>query len=431
MERSDVKPAVLSSESEAQAADTLYGTCNSAEGFIVTRDKLEIVDLDRFRGSPIGRLVPIVVEEGDRRWEHEAYVPAGLPDSVQLSQDTWALVAAASGAVARLDGAAHRLPNPYLLVRPALTEEAVSSSALEGTYAALEDVFQAEFLDVSEVSRPTAEVRNYISAAERGLELIKTLPICLRVLRDVHSVLMFGSRGDYAEAGNFRTRQNWIGTRRGQPVSQSLFVPPPAGSELGRGLNEWEAWVNEPNGLPVLLKSALAHYQFETLHPFIDGNGRVGRLVIVLMLVASGELKVPLLNLSPFFEQHRDEYIDHLRTLSETGDFEPWISFFMGAVKNQSERALDKADRLSDLREDMANELYAAGVRGVALRIAEGLVGGPFVTPARAAQEFGVTYPAANSAIARLVETRILREATGRSYARIFAAPRVLEILHE
>lgn len=370
-----------------------------------------------------------MVLEGERKWEHEAFVPAPLPDSVDLSQETWAAVTAAAAAVARLDGAAHRLPNPYLLVRPALTEEAVSTSALEGTYAELEDVFQAEFLDDSDVSAPTAEVRNYISAAELGLDLIQRLPICTRLLKEVHSALMFGARGDYAEAGNFRTRQNWIGTRRGQPVTDSLFVPPPAGDVLEQGLTDWEEWVNTPNGLPILIKASLAHYQFETLHPFVDGNGRVGRLVIVLMLIASGELKVPLLNLSPYLEQRRDGYVDHLRSISETGNFEPWIAFFMDAVRSQSERALVKADKLSDLREQLVNELHAAGVKGVALRIAEGLVGGPFVTPTRASERYGVTYAAANSAIARLVEVGILHEATGRSYSRIFTARRVLEIL--
>jgi Fic family protein len=393
--------------------------------------EIELMDLKRFKNSPVGHLVPITVVEGETIWQHEAFVPKPLPRTLDLSQETWSAVISAASALARLDGAAHRLPNPYLLVRPALTREAVSTSALEGTYAALEDVLQAEFMEEGALSASTAEVRNYVLAAERGLELIKELPISRRLITDVHGVLMRGSRGDHAEVGNFRKRQNWIGTRRGAPVTDSLFVPPPPGETLDRGLDDWEKWVNDPkNTLPSLVKVALAHYQFETLHPFIDGNGRIGRLLIVLTLMESGDLKIPLLNVSPFFEAARDEYIDHLRHVSETGDFEPWVAFFSEAVRVQSARALEKADELVDVRDDIVGALHKFGVRGVAIRIAESLVGYPYVTPTRAAQLFGVTYEGANSAIARLVEHGVLRELTGRNYGRVFFSPRIFAIIN-
>lgn len=389
------------------------------------------MDVERFRNSPIGLLTPITVVDGERVWKHEAYVPRALPREVTLSQTTWAAVTEATAALARLDGAAHRLPNPYLLVRPALTKEAVSTSALEGTYAALEDVLQAEVMDESELSASTVEVRNYVLAAEQGLHLIEEIPICRRLLTSVHGTLMRGSRGDHAEIGNFRRRQNWIGTRRGQPVTESLFVPPPAGEHLERGLDAWERWVNDSTlTLPALIKVALAHYQLETLHPFIDGNGRVGRLVIVLTLVEGGDLKIPLLNVSPFFEETRDEYIDHLRRVSETGDFEPWVAFFASAVRVQSERALDKADELINVRDEILAKLHAANMRGVALRIAGDLIGYPFVTPTRAKEKFGVSYEAANSAVTRLVDAGILREVTGRSYGRVFMSSQIVEIIN-
>ena len=388
------------------------------------------MDVARFRNSPVGRLVPIRVVEADRTFEHEAFVPSPLPSALNLSQETWALVTEAAEALGRLDGAANRLPNPYLLVRPALTKEAVSTSALEGTYAPIEEVFQAELFDEAKLSASTAEVRNYVLAAERGLEMVKSLPIARRVATEVHGILMRGSRGDYAEIGHFRRRQNWIGTRRGQPVTESLFVPPPPGKELDDGIDEWERWVNDDAvRLPILIKVALAHYQFETLHPFIDGNGRVGRLLIVLTLVESGDLRVPLLNISPFFEQARDEYIDHLRAVSATGDFEPWVAFFAGAIKTQSEQALSKADALVEAREKTMEKLRNANIRGVALRIAEGLVGSPYTTATRAADAYGVTYEAANSAIARLVEHGVLREATGRTYGRVFMSPEIVAIV--
>ena len=295
------------------------------------------MDVARFRDSPIGQLTPVTVLDGETRYEHEAYVPNPLPDELGLAQRTWKTVIEASSALTRLDGAGHkRLPNPYLLVRPSLAQEAVSSSALEGTYAALEDVLQAEFLESYDLSSETAEVRNYLLAAERGLELIKTLPICLRLVKEIHGVLMQGGRGDYVDAGEFRTRQNWIGPRPGTPITESLFVPPPNGPILNEALDRWEAWVNRDNGIPVLVKVALGHYQFETIHPFVDGNGRVGRLLAILTFIETKQLRVPLLNISPYLEEHRDEYVDNLRALSETGDFESWVLFFAEAVGVQA-----------------------------------------------------------------------------------------------
>jgi Fic family protein len=389
------------------------------------------MDLDRFKNSPIGHLEPVTVLDGARTYEHFAFVPDPLPDQVGLSQATWGSVAIAAAALGRLDGGANRLPNPYLLVRPALTKEAISSSALEGTYAALEDVLGAEYLNFDDVSAETAEVRNYVLASELGLELIKRLPICLRLVRDVHGRLMQGARGDYAEAGGFRTRQNWIGPRRGTPITESLFVPPPAGEILEQGLDDWEAWVNRNNGIPEIVKAALGHYQFETLHPFIDGNGRIGRMLVTLTFIETGELRVPLLNLSPYFEERRNEYVDLLRTVSENGNFEPWIAFFARAVQVQSERALQKADRLIGARNDILAGLHISKKRGVALRVAEDLIEIPIVTAARAAERYAVSFQAANSAVADLVERGVLREITGRPYARLFAAPSILDVIAE
>jgi Fic family protein len=379
----------------------------------------------------VGQLVPIHVVDGEQVWTHEAFVPAALPRKLSFSQETWTAVTQASAALARLDGAGRRLPNPYLLVRPALTREAVSTSALEGTYAALEDVLQAELFEDSELTASTAEVRNYVLAAERGLEMIKTLPISRRLVTDVHGVLMRGSRGDHAEIGAFRRRQNWIGERGRAPVIDALFVPPPPGKVLDRGIDDWERWVNDRTiTLPTLVRAALGHYQFESLHPFIDGNGRIGRLLIILMLIEAGDLTIPLLNLSPFFERARDEYIDHLRAISESGDFEPWVTFFAEAVQTQAEHGLTRADQLIDARDSLVNKLHQANVRGIAIRIAEDLIGYPYVTATRAAERLGVTYEGANSAIARLVSEGVLREVTGRSYARVFVASEVVEIIN-
>jgi Fic family protein len=251
------------------------------------------------------------------------------------------------------------------------------------------------------------------------------------VLTETHGILMRGSRGDHAEVGAFRRRQNWIGSRARAPVTEALFVPPPPGETLERGIDDWERWVNDRSiTLPTVVKTALAHYQFEALHPFIDGNGRIGRLVVVLTFIAAGDLAIPLLNVSPFFERARDEYIDHLRTVSETGDFEPWVAFFAEAVRVQAQLGLTKAEELIGVRDQITQRLRDVGVRGTAIRIAENIIGYPVTTVARAAEQSGVSYESANSAVGRLVDEGVLHEITGGNYRRVFVAQEVLDIIN-
>lgn len=190
------------------------------------------MDFARFEDSPMGTLVPTEVLEGDRRVEYRAFLPVPLPETVHLSSDTWTAAVDATAALARLDGAARKFPNPHLLVRPALVEEAVSTSALEGTYASMEDVFQAALFDLPDYSASTVEVRNYVREAERGWSMVREMPLVLRVVRETHRELMRGARGDYAEAGGFRSRQNWIGPRPG--MSEPPATLRPAGSAPGR-----------------------------------------------------------------------------------------------------------------------------------------------------------------------------------------------------
>jgi Fic family protein len=389
------------------------------------------MDFARFENSPVGRLVPTEVSEGQRRIAYRAFLPNPLQRQVTLSSAAWTAAVRAATALARLDGAARRFPNPHLLVRPALVEEAVSTSALEGTYASMNDVFQAALFDLPDHSASTIEVRNYVRAAERGWAMVREMPLALRVLRETHRELMQGARGDYAEAGRFRRRQNWIGPRPGSSIGDSFFVPPP-GDEVERLMDDWERWVNEEQAeLPPVVRAALAHYQFETIHPFIDGNGRVGRLAVVLGLIVQGELETPLLNISPFLEENREEYVEHLRSLSATGNFDPWIEFFCSGIETQSRRALAKAERLEKAREDIVARLHQQHVRGVALRIAQDLIGLPYVTPTSASQLYEVSWEAANNAIGRLVELGVLEEVTGRSYGRVFASERILALLQE
>jgi Fic family protein len=384
-----------------------------------------------FRSSPVGSLVRITGWDPrfHERYDCSAFIPDPLPTKLDLAQETYLAVTDAAVAVARLDQAAFRLPNPGLLARPAIRQEAVSTSALEGTYAALDDVLEADFLNRNQLTAPVAEVHNYVEAAELAFEWIKDKPITVGMLEQLQKILVRGTRGDSHDAGRIRTTQVFTGADGGR-VDDARFVPSPPGDQLRAGIDAWASWLMAEDTIPLVIKMALGHYQFETLHPFNDGNGRLGRLVCVLQLAHRGELRVPVLNLSPWLEGRRRQYQDHLLAVSATGDFEPWIRFFSEAVRAQAVRGMEKIDALHDWRDDALTQLLDADVRGVAVRIVEDLFGYPLITATPTAERYGVSYQAANTAIRRLVELGILEERTGRKYGRVFAARRVLNIIN-
>lgn len=365
-----------------------------------------------------------------RRFEHFAFVPTPLPRQVDLCPGTYKVLSEAERYLGILDARVGQLPNPNLLVRPSLTREAVSTSALEGTYAPYADVLDSQYFDNKDVSAEVREVRNFVSAAFRGLELIETLPICLRVISELQEILVRRTRGDAYDAGQLRERQVCIGDR-GRGIEQSRFVPPPPGDILRDGLSDWEKWVNSEQDIPILEKVALSHYQFETLHPFSDGNGRIGRLTITLQLIEENLLHHPVLNLSPWLEPRRDDYVDHLLRVSQTGNFDPWVRFFGEAVKAQAQEASETVDRLNEFSTEVISALRDTGERTgfVTLALAGNLIGYPRTTVSRIADDLEVSYPAANSAVARLVNLGYLREITGGNYGRIFQCDRVYELL--
>jgi Fic family protein len=384
------------------------------------------VDGDRFRKSPIGNLVRITGRDAllGQGYDHVAFCPAPLPASVPLSERTYKLVSEADRAVGRLDAGTGRLPNPALLVRPTIYREAVSTSALEGTYAALVDVLEADYFDERQQTHEVREVMNYVRAATRALELIKTKPICITLISDLQQVLVKGTRGDFSDAGQLRQGQVYIGERT-QGINNSRYVPPPP-DQLPDGMALWEAWINSDNDVPLLVKAALGHYQFEALHPFSDGNGRLGRLIVVLQLVYAGALALPILNLSPWLEDRKDRYKDLLLDLSAKGDYDPWVQFFAKAVKAQAEDALARVDRIINVREEMLQALRAQRARGVVLEIVDDLIAYPVITATQAALLHNVTFPPANTAIQRLTELGFLRELTGNSYGRVFACTEIM-----
>lgn len=388
------------------------------------------VQVERFEDSPVGHLVPVSGWDAyaNRGYEHHAFVPDALPAELNLTQLTHKMIAGAAHAVGQLDFAVKRLPNPGLLVRPALRREAQSTSALEGTFATLEEVLEAELLDERSRRAEVREVMNHVHAAERALELTKTRPICLNILTELQEILVSGTRGESFDTGRLRKSTVYIGERT-RGIEQSRFVPTPPGDRLIDGVSKWEKWINAEDHFDVLTKAALGHYQFETLHPFSDGNGRLGRLIITLQLIDAGALSYPVLNISPWFEDRKDEYKDHLLQVSATGDYNPWVQFFSEAVKAQAEDGVRRIEELLSYKDDVLQRLANHRVRGVAVRIAESLLGYPIITPTSAAKMHGVTYPPANSAIDRLVQLHVLREATGRSYGRAFICDDVMNIL--
>ena len=375
------------------------------------------MNADDFRHSPRGRLVP--AEEGAL-----AFVPNTLPRQVPLDPGVVYLLDEASQAVARLDGVGETLPNPDLLIAPFLRREAVLSSRIEGTQASVTDVYDAE---ATGAPRGDArEVVNYVRALRRGAERLGDPPICVRLAREMHEALLAGVRGQDPRPGEIRTIQAWIGDRD-STIHDARFVPPPP-DLLGGLLGDWEAFVHDEAPLPPLVRCALMHYQFEAIHPFRDGNGRIGRALIPLLLMERRVLRHPLLYLSAWFERRRQRYYDGLYAVSATGDWTPWLRFFLEGVREQAADAVSRARALRDLQDDYRRRLREAGASGNALRLADELFASPVITRPLAAERLGVTPAGARLIVDRLVEAGVLRAGPG-SRPRLFAARELLDLL--
>ncbi len=388
------------------------------------------MDVDRLRGSPVGQVVPISGYDPrfDETYEYFAFVPDPLPGELALDAATYAAVIEATAAMARADQAASLLPNPVLLARPATRREAVSTSALEGTYAALSDVFEADFLEPDEMTGSVSEVRNYVTAAERAYELVgRGQPVSIGMLEDLQGELLQGTPSDGPHAGSIRTTQVFIGVGN-RRVTSARFVPPPADHRLIDGLDAWQDWMRDGGqAIPTVIRIAAAHYQFEALHPFHDGNGRLGRLVMALQLMAAGDLRYPVLNISPWLEQHRTQYQDGLLRVSQTGDWDPWVCLISNAIHAEALEVIKRVDKLLALRESF--QMTLQGAKGVSLRIADDLIGYPMITASLAAKLHDVSYQAANTAISKLVDLGILKQRTAGRYDRIFQCDAVLAAL--
>jgi len=359
--------------------------------------------------------------------DYWAFVPNPLPPSLEISWELAARISEADRALSELAGAARTLPNPHLLIGPFIRREAVLSSRIEGTQASLSDLFFFEASGAADPAVPDVrEVSNYVKALEHSLARLDALPISLRLIREIHAKLMEGVRGEHLTPGEFRRSQNWIGAP-GCTLMEALFVPPPE-EEMMECLGELEKYLHEPSALPPLVRLALVHYQFETIHPFLDGNGRIGRLLITLLLCAEGLLSEPLLYLSAYFERHRQDYYRCLLDVSHAGQWSHWISFFLRGVAEQSRDALHRSTRLRDLREAYRQKLQATRASGVLLQMTDELFANPATTIAYAAKRLNITQRAASLNVDKLVKAGIVQEVTGQQRYRVYVATEIINI---
>ena len=345
-----------------------------------------------------------------------AFHPAPFPPrDLDLSAGLIAVLSRADRALARLDGAATVIPDVDLFLTMYIRDEATRSSQIEGTQATLADVVEAEVSHLdSERRDAVAEIQNYVAALDLGLRRLADLPVSLRLLREIHAELMSGVRGGTADRtpGEFRRSQNWIG---GSAPSNARFVPPPV-EQMHAALHEWEIAIHTQDELPPLVRIGLLHAQFETIHPFIDGNGRVGRLLITFLLTEWGILRHPMLYLSGFFRRHVDEYYRRLQLVRDEGDWEGWLSFFLDGVAETAAEATTTVRAILDLRERDRQRIAQLGQRAAnAYRLHDHLLSVPLTTAADVQRVLDVSQPTANRLLRDLGDIGLLTEITGRS----------------
>jgi Fic family protein len=374
-----------------------------------------------FTAHSPGRLVAI--PEGGH-----AFVPNPLPANIALDSAVVRVVAEASQALGLLQGLVQSLPSPQILVRPFVRREAELSSRIEGTYADQQELVLFELDRETAVGKADVqEVWNYVAAFEYGLKRLQDLPTSLRLIRELHGKLLKGVRGSDRRPGEFRNCQNYIG-RKGESITNARYVPPPL-NELAACLDAFEKSVHEETTQPFLVRLALIHYQFEAIHPFEDGNGRIGRLLLPLLLVEKGMLSHPLIQLSAYFEQHRSEYYDHLLRVSQTGEWQPWVQYFLQAVRQESHEAVRRTQAILDLRRRYREKMEAAGASAHALKIVDDLFVTPATTINTVAKRLRVSYPTADLLVRKLVRAGILEADARQRRNRIFRASEILRLV--
>lgn len=378
---------------------------------------------EEFTRQATGKLVPTI--HGAM-----AFVPNSLPPKIDIGHLIKKL-AQAERAMGELSGLGRALPNPYLLTRPFMRREAVSSSRIEGTVTTLSQLFLFELGEETHKAHTRSDARevfNYVEALENALQRLKELPVSIRLIKDCHKILMQGvspHRGANVIPGELKRDQNWIGARL---IENARFVPPPP-KESEQALSELEKFINHPDPpLPSLVQLALIHYQFETIHPFPDGNGRVGRLLIPLILCARREISQPLLYLSPYFERNYNDYIDHMLAVSQKGSWEVWINFFLSGVEETCREAIQTLIKLQDLQASYRKQVQRARASALLSQITDLLFESPALTVPYVSRRLDIAYNAAKNNINRLVDLGILKNEVRTKPAAFFATD-IIDIL--
>jgi Fic family protein len=360
---------------------------------------------------------------------YNAYVPAPLPPKPPLQMDElYPLLDKANTALGRLDGMSMVLPDSSLFLYMYVRKEAVLSSQIEGTQSSLSDLLLFEHAETPSVPiDDVTEVSCYVTAMNYGLERLSELPMSLRLIREIHAKLINNARGGNKQPGEFRTSQNWIGGTR---PGNARFVPPPP-EKLMESLGQFEKFLHDENSkLPVLIKAALAHHQFETIHPFLDGNGRLGRLLITFILCIEGVLKEPLLYLSLYFKANRDTYYHHLQTVRETGDWESWIKFFLTGVIDTANQATETAQAILALFKEDRSRIEGSSKQTAAVHsIHAYLQQHPITSTSKIKEVCNLSLPTVLRGLSTLEELGIVREITGKERHKIFVYQRYLDIL--
>ena len=386
-----------------------------------------MVRAEQFSENTWGQLIRV----GSGKSGYWAYVPHPLPPPLEYDPALVNALSEADRALGELAGLGRALPNPYLLARPLAAREAVLSSRIEGTQADLFDLYVFESgqpaLPGFTIAEDAHEVHQYIQAMEYALSRLQELPISLRLIRETHAVLMTGVREGFAAPGEFRAVQNWIGAPS-SPISEARFVPPPP-DEMRQCLYQLETYLYVDNSHPPLVRLGLIHYQFEAIHPFLDGNGRIGRLLIILLMIHWGLLPSPILYLSEYFERHRQDYYDLLLAVSTQGRWRDWLLFFLRGVREQSIRAVETLRALQALQGDWRARVQSAQLRSrVVARALDLLMERPVLTARVLQQAANCSHVAANAALAELTRLGILTM-QGTPRRRLFVAREMLRLL--
>jgi Fic family protein len=360
---------------------------------------------------------------------YHAFLPAPLPPNLDWSSLLVTTLSEAERDLSRLATLADTFPFPRLLIQPFMRREAVLSSRIEGTRATLAELYTYESAQLSflEPDGDVREVHNYVAALDYGLERLKTLPISLRLIRELHEKLMQGVRGRNLTPGEFRRTQNWI-EPAGSTIMTATYVPPPV-DEMNQALSDLEKFIHSGTDVPILARAAMIHYQFEAIHPFLDGNGRVGRLLMALLLAEWNILSQPLLNLSAYFERYRQEYYDYLLAVSQRGNWGVWFRFFLRGVSAQSRDSITRMERLGAIRSSYQPLVEAEKNSERMAAVVDFLFGRPIFNAKQLAVSLEMPFKTSRQYIEKLVRADILREITGYARNQIYRADEIFNAL--